>query len=67
MNKSYTLPGGNKAIILDAVGFIGELYEYLYYAFRHTLDEILLADVLLHVRDIAHVQFSLFLRAYFLA
>ncbi|MCA3560924.1 MAG: GTPase HflX [Aestuariivirga sp.] len=48
------LPRGRKIIISDTVGFISDLPTSLIAAFRATLEEVLSADVILHVRDIAH-------------
>ena len=48
------LPHGEKAILSDTVGFISDLPTMLVAAFRATLEEVLEADVLLHVRDISH-------------
>ena len=49
------LPSGAKAIVVDTVGFISDLPNILMTAFRSTLEEVALADVILHVRDIANV------------
>ena len=48
------LPSGRKAILSDTVGFISDLPTMLVAAFRATLEEVLEADLILHVRDIAH-------------
>lgn len=48
------LPHGRKIILSDTVGFISDLPTSLIAAFRATLEEVLSADVILHVRDIAH-------------
>ncbi|WP_084507790.1 GTPase HflX [Geminicoccus roseus] len=48
------LPHGRKVILSDTVGFISELPTSLVAAFRATLEEVLSADVVLHVRDVAH-------------
>ena len=52
--RNITLPTGRKIIISDTVGFISDLPTTLIAAFRATLEEVLAADVILHVRDIAH-------------
>ena len=52
--RGCTLPGGMKVMLSDTVGFISHLPTELIAAFRATLEEVLNADVLLHVRDIAH-------------
>lgn len=48
------LPHGRNIILSDTVGFISDLPTSLIAAFRATLEEVLSADVILHVRDIAH-------------
>ena len=48
------LPHGRKIILSDTVGFISDLPTSLIAAFRATLEEVLSADIILHVRDIAH-------------
>lgn len=50
------LPRGRNAILSDTVGFISDLPTTLIAAFRATLEEVLEADVILHVRDISHVE-----------
>ncbi|PZP85012.1 MAG: GTPase HflX [Azospirillum brasilense] len=52
--RGCTLPGGMKVMLSDTVGFISNLPTELIAAFRATLEEVLNADLLLHVRDIAH-------------
>lgn len=47
------LPGGKQAVLSDTVGFISELPTDLIAAFRATLEEVLEANLILHVRDIA--------------
>jgi GTP-binding protein HflX len=51
--RSLPLPGGSKALLSDTVGFISDLPTTLIAAFRATLEEVLEADLILHVRDIA--------------
>ena len=48
------LPRGGKVILSDTVGFISDLPTMLVSAFRATLEEVVSADVILHVRDVAH-------------
>jgi len=48
------LPHGKKAILSDTVGFISDLPTMLVAAFRATLEDVILADLILHVRDVAH-------------
>jgi GTP-binding protein HflX len=52
--RAVTLPGGMKIILSDTVGFISELPTMLVAAFRATLEEVIEADVILHVRDVSH-------------
>ncbi len=52
--RGIKLPSGREAIVSDTVGFISDLPTHLVEAFRATLEEVQLADVILHVRDIAH-------------
>jgi GTP-binding protein HflX len=52
--RGVTLPSRRKIILSDTVGFISDLPTQLVAAFRATLEEVLEADVLLHVRDISH-------------
>ncbi len=54
--RAIRLPHGGNAILSDTVGFISELPTMLVSAFRATLEEVLAADVILHVRDISHVD-----------
>ncbi|MGH6866695.1 MAG: GTPase HflX [Methyloceanibacter sp.] len=51
--RALPLPGGSKAVVSDTVGFISDLPMTLVAAFRATLEEVLEADLILHVRDIA--------------
>ncbi|MDX1974985.1 MAG: GTPase HflX [Rickettsiales bacterium] len=48
------LPSGAKIILSDTVGFVSDLPTELVAAFRATLEEVLEADILLHVRDVSH-------------
>jgi GTP-binding protein HflX len=52
--RAVRLPGLDKAILSDTVGFISDLPTQLVAAFRATLEEVTAADVILHVRDIAN-------------
>lgn len=54
--RSITLPHGRKAILSDTVGFISDLPTHLVAAFRATLEEVLEADIIVHVRDISHTD-----------
>jgi len=52
--RAVALPHGAKVILSDTVGFISDLPTMLVAAFRATLEEVVEADVILHVRDVAH-------------
>lgn len=52
--RQIKLPHGQNIILSDTVGFISDLPTELVMAFRATLEEVLEADVILHVRDCAH-------------
>ena len=51
--RRLTLPHGRLVILSDTVGFISDLPTHLVAAFRATLEEVLEADLVLHVRDMA--------------
>jgi GTP-binding protein HflX len=52
--RGLKLPSGRRVILSDTVGFIADLPTQLVAAFRATLEEVLEADLILHVRDLAH-------------
>ncbi|WP_169569145.1 GTPase HflX [Sneathiella limimaris] len=52
--RKLDLPGGQTVILSDTVGFISDLPTELVAAFRATLEEVLEADLVVHVRDITH-------------
>lgn len=52
--RQISLPGIDKAILSDTVGFVSELPTQLVAAFKATLEEVVSADLLIHVRDLAH-------------
>jgi GTP-binding protein HflX len=52
--REVDLPGIEKAILSDTVGFVSDLPTQLVAAFRATLEEVISADLILHVRDISH-------------
>ncbi|MBI1217895.1 MAG: GTPase HflX [Rhodobacteraceae bacterium] len=54
--RGVVLPSGRKVILSDTVGFISDLPPQLVAAFRATLEEVLEADLILHVRDISHPE-----------
>src|SRR3546814_68851 len=52
--RQIALPGIDKAILSDTVGFVSDLPTQLIAAFRATLEEVLAADLIVHVRDMSH-------------
>lgn len=52
--RGLKLPSGRKIILSDTVGFVSDLPHELVAAFRATLEEVREADVIVHVRDLAH-------------
>ncbi len=52
--RQIKLPGIDKAILSDTVGFVSELPTELVAAFRATLEEVASADLILHIRDRSH-------------
>ncbi len=52
--RAVDLPKGLRIILSDTVGFISDLPTMLVAAFRATLEEVIEADVILHVRDVSH-------------
>ena len=54
--RKITLPSGDEVIMSDTVGFISDLPTELVAAFRATLEEVLDAELIVHVRDISHAQ-----------
>ena len=54
--RGVQLPSGRKVILSDTVGFISDLPTQLVAAFRATLEEVLEADLICHVRDISHPE-----------
>ncbi|GHG80910.1 GTPase HflX [Pseudodonghicola xiamenensis] len=52
--RRVVLPDGPEVILSDTVGFISDLPTELVAAFRATLEEVLAADLIVHVRDISH-------------
>jgi GTP-binding protein HflX len=52
--REMGLPGFEKAILSDTVGFISDLPTQLVAAFRATLEEVISAELIVHVRDISH-------------
>jgi GTPase len=56
--RGIVLADGRKIIASDTVGFISDLPTQLVAAFRATLEEVLEADLILHVRDISHPETS---------
>jgi GTP-binding protein HflX len=54
--RKLTLPHGRDVILSDTVGFISDLPTELVVAFHATLEEVIEADLIMHVRDISHVD-----------
>jgi GTP-binding protein HflX len=54
--RELVLPSGRQAILSDTVGFIAQLPTDLIAAFRATLEEVRTADLVIHVRDVAHPE-----------
>jgi len=54
--REVRLPSGRRIILSDTVGFISDLPTQLVAAFRATLEEVIEADLILHVRDISHAE-----------
>jgi len=54
--REVRLTGGRRIILSDTVGFISDLPTMLVAAFRATLEEVIEADIVLHVRDISHPE-----------
>jgi GTP-binding protein HflX len=54
--RAVNLPSGHRVVLSDTVGFISDLPTHLVAAFRATLEEVAVADVILHVRDISHPE-----------
>ena len=52
--RAVELPHGARIILSDTVGFISDLPTMLVAAFRATLEEVIEADAILHVRDVSH-------------
>ncbi len=54
--REVTLESGRQIILSDTVGFISDLPTHLVAAFRATLEEVIQADIIIHVRDISHIE-----------
>jgi GTP-binding protein HflX len=52
--RGMKLPGGRTVVLSDTVGFISDLPTHLVEAFRATLEEVVEADIILHIRDVSH-------------
>ncbi len=52
--RAVTLPSGRRIILSDTVGFVSNLPTHLVAAFRATLEEVIEADIVVHVRDVSH-------------
>ena len=54
--RGVVLPSGQRIILSDTVGFVSDLPHDLVAAFRATLEEVVAADLVVHVRDCAHAD-----------
>ena len=54
--RGFVLPSGLRVILSDTVGFVSDLPHDLVAAFRATLEEVVAADLVVHVRDCAHAD-----------
>ena len=54
--RALQMPSGRRIILSDTVGFVSDLPHELVAAFRATLEEVVEADVIVHVRDISHAE-----------
>ena len=54
--RGVVLPSGQRIILSDTVGFVSDLPHDLVAAFRATLEEVIAADLIVHVRDCAHAE-----------
>src|SRR5215470_11662171 len=54
--REIGLPSGRRIVLSDTVGFISDLPTNLIAAFRATLEEVIAADLILHVRDVSHPE-----------
>ena len=54
--REVRLASGRRFILSDTVGFISDLPTTLIAAFRATLEEVIEADLVLHLRDISHAE-----------
>ncbi|MBL7197656.1 MAG: GTPase HflX [Candidatus Omnitrophica bacterium] len=56
LSRSITLPNNQKIVLSDTVGFISDLPAHLIEAFKATLEEVIEADLLIHVLDISDLR-----------
>jgi len=54
LSKRYVMPNNQKVVFVDTVGFLHKLPHHLIEAFKATLEEVVRADILIHVLDISH-------------
>ena len=57
--RRIELPSGRQIVLSDTVGFVSNLPTHLVAAFRATLEEVLEADIIVHVRDVSHSETEL--------
>jgi GTPase len=58
LSRSLKLPNGQNVVVSDTVGFLHDLPHNLIEAFKATLEEVIEADVLIHVLDVSHARIS---------
>lgn len=63
LTRHYVLPSKRKVVFSDTVGFMHDLPHHLIDAFKSTLEEVQQADLLLHVVDISHPNYTNFYQA----
>lgn len=57
LSRQFTFPNHQKVVFSDTVGFMYELPYHLIESFKATLEEVVEADLLLHVVDVSHPRF----------
>ena len=57
--RKIELPSGRQIVLSDTVGFVSNLPTHLVAAFRATLEEVIEADIIVHIRDVSHLDTEL--------
>ena len=57
--RKIELPSGRQVVLSDTVGFVSNLPTHLVAAFRATLEEVIGADIIVHIRDVSHLDTEL--------